>query len=81
MINTQYFTGVPRLGGRTVIATCPSPKKVIGGGASSNNPNLLITANEIYDPDATSWVVNVQNTTNIGQNGYVRATAICGIVQ
>ncbi|MBI4474739.1 MAG: hypothetical protein HY646_18855 [Acidobacteria bacterium] len=72
---------MPRLGAREVIVTCPAPKKILGGGGSSNNRNLLITHNEVYDGAATQWHVVVQNTVNVGQDGFVTAQAICANVQ
>lgn len=73
---------MPRLGGRTVVASCPAGKRLLGGGGESNNPNLVMTLNAPYDwPNGTAWAVGVQNIANVGQNGYVTANAICGTVQ
>jgi hypothetical protein len=64
-------------GGRSeVMASCPAPKTVVGGGVAINNPNFLI-AQSI--PFGAAWDVVVLNGANNSQTGSFTAVAICAI--
>jgi hypothetical protein len=59
-------------------ATCPAPKVVIGGGAASNNANVVIMQSV---PSTATFDAVAQNTANNTQIATVNAYAICAIVQ
>ncbi len=59
-------------------ADCPAGKKVLGGGVSSTEPDLIIVRETAAQDFGAGWWVGVYNDKATAQNSY--AWAICAVV-
>jgi hypothetical protein len=65
----------------SAFVVCPSGKKVLGGGALTNQPDSLFLYTSYPAGEDVGWVAWFHNYTNNTTTANIRAKAICAIVE
>jgi hypothetical protein len=62
---------------KTVTATCPGSRKVVGGGFQTNNAS--VGAQSSYASSSTVWTVDAVEFENTGAGWTATAYALCAL--
>jgi hypothetical protein len=79
-IQIVVVTSASSSSGKSITATCPAGKTIVGGGGSTSTSNAALTESApgaLIGGKATTWIAEAEEINSNSSNWTVTAQAIC----